>query len=137
MGQNLKVDLNQMASRAHYNARKLAALCNLSPRQFQRKFRQQFTLAPQHWLNEKRIAAAQSLLLSGKPVKVVASELGFKQCSHFCRQFKSFTQMTPSKFVSCQIGANEKGRWQITSFTISSQMSLPDNKCRGQIIVGL
>jgi AraC-like DNA-binding protein len=40
------------------------------------------------------------MLLSGLPVKTVAAELGFKQVSHFCRQFKSLNDVTPSQFVS-------------------------------------
>jgi AraC-like DNA-binding protein len=31
---------------------------------------------------------------------MVALELGFKQPSHFCRQFKSFNHLTPSQFAS-------------------------------------
>ena len=49
--------------------------------------------------NTRKIAARQ-LLLSGQQVKAVAFELGFKQPSHFCRQFKSFNNLTPSQFAS-------------------------------------
>jgi AraC family transcriptional regulator len=92
-------DWERLAPNARYDARELAKLCNVSVRQLQRDFRRQFAMCPQNWLNEQRLKAAQSLLLSGHPVKVVALELGFKQTSHFCRQFKSYHHQTPSNFV--------------------------------------
>ena len=90
----------QLAGTARYDAKELAKLCHLSVRQLERDFRRRLECSPQDWLNEQRIKAAQQLLLSGQPVKVVASELGFKQISHFCRQFKSFNHLTPSQFAS-------------------------------------
>jgi transcriptional regulator GlxA family with amidase domain len=102
MRQELLANLEALARKAHYNAREFAVLCAMSPRQIQRMFREQFHCTPQHWLDGKRISAAQPLLLAGNSVKVVASELGFKQPSHFCRIFKLLTRTTPSKFVSAQ-----------------------------------
>jgi AraC-like DNA-binding protein len=90
----------QLAGKARYDAKELAKLCNLSVRQLERDFRRILERSPQGWLNEQRIKAAQQLLLSGQPVKVVALELGFKQSSHFCRQFKSQTQLTPTEFAA-------------------------------------
>ncbi|MGA3284414.1 MAG: helix-turn-helix domain-containing protein [Verrucomicrobiota bacterium] len=92
----------QMAGVAHYDAKELARLCDLSVRQLERGFQHKLARTPQDWLNEQRIKAAQQLLLSGQPVKVVALELGFKQVSHFCRQFKSQNHLTPSQFASIQ-----------------------------------
>jgi len=90
----------QLAGAARYDAKELAKLCRLSIRQLERDFRRTLTRTPQDWLNEQRIKAAQQLLLSGQPVKVVAYELGFKQSSHFCRQFKLQSNLTPSQFVT-------------------------------------
>ena len=89
----------QLAGTARYDAKDLAKLCNLSVRQLERDFRRGLERSPQDWLNEQRIKASQQLLISGQPVKVVAFELGFKQPSHFCRQFKSFNNLTPSQFA--------------------------------------
>jgi len=90
----------QLAGTARYDAKEFAKLSNLSVRQLQRDFRQNLERSPQDWLNEQRVKAARQLLLSGQPVKAVAFELGFKQPSHFCRQFKSFNNLTPSQFTS-------------------------------------
>src|SRR4051812_47968606 len=88
-----------LAVTSRYDAKQLARLCGVSPRQLQRNFKRQLARSPQDWLNEQRIIAAQQLLLSGQPVKVVAFQLGFKQSSHFCRQFKRQSNMTPSEYA--------------------------------------
>src|SRR5262249_39702852 len=77
----------------------LARFCGISIRQLQRRFREELSRSPQCWLDEQRIVAAEKLLILGYQVKRVAFDLGFKQSSHFCRQFKSRKQMTPSEFV--------------------------------------
>jgi DNA-binding NarL/FixJ family response regulator len=90
----------QLAGAAGYDSKKLATLCNLSARQLQRDFHDNFGRSPQDYLNEERIKAAQQLLLSGHSVKAVAFELGFKQTSHFCRQFKLQINLTPLQYVA-------------------------------------
>jgi len=101
-----------LAETAHYNSNELARLCGVSTRQLQRHFRRCFYCSPQSWLNEQRLLAAQQLLLSGESIKKVALDLGFKQPSHFCRQFKIRTKMTPSEFA---LGAkSDSCRCQIT-----------------------
>lgn len=106
MGLGLTKDWTQLAARARYNSRNLATLREITPRQLQRIFQNQIGRTPQDWLNEQRIFAAQQLLQAGTPVKRVAIELGFKQPSHFCRQFKSLSGITPGKFKSTGIGAS-------------------------------
>lgn len=115
MNRILAPDWENMAVVAKYDARELAKLTRLSVRQLQRDFRRRFARTPQDWLNEKRLKEAETLLLSGQSVKAVAIGLGFKQVSHFCRQFKSYRNVTPTRFV------------------ISGQvlgMSPTDNNCR-------
>ena len=110
----------KLAGIAQYDARELARLCSISLRQLERNFNRELDRSPHDWLNEKRIQAARQLLLSGGPVKRVAFELGYKQVSHFCRQFKAYNQITPSQFLHQN----------------SVAVSLIDNKCRSRIIVG-
>jgi AraC family transcriptional regulator len=105
MGRLLLVEgrWEELAVAAHYDANELAKLCGVSARQLQRHFRYSFHRSPQSWLNERRLLAAQDLLLSGESVKKVALDLGFKQTSHFCRQFKSRNKLTPSQFAFSRI----------------------------------
>jgi len=73
----------------------------------ERVFQRQLDCAPQRWLNEQRILAARQMLQDGNPVKKVAFDLGFKQSSHFCRQFKSFTGNTPSQFKNSNVETSD------------------------------
>jgi transcriptional regulator GlxA family with amidase domain len=105
----------EMAQKARYSATELARLCNLSNRQLQREFHRQLGQSPQHWLDEQRLRAAKNLLLSGQLVKQVAAQLGFRQTSHFCRQFKLQNHMTPSEFINTSCAALPSCRSQITN----------------------
>jgi transcriptional regulator GlxA family with amidase domain len=89
----------RLAEAARYDAKELAKLCHLSVRQLERDFRRNLGRTPQDWLNEQRLIVAQQMLQAGAMVKVVALELGFKQVSHFCRQFKTQHHLTPSQFA--------------------------------------
>ena len=102
---------DRLAETAHYNANELARTCGISTRQLQRHFRRCFRCSPQSWLNERRLQAAQVMLLAGDSVKKVALDLGFKQSSHFCRQFKNRKKMTPSQF---SVSQKTKCRSEIT-----------------------
>lgn len=99
----LKEDWEILAAVARFNSKELARLCKLSPRQLQRKFHLIFNRSPQDWLNDQKILVAQQLLLSGEPIKEVAFNLGFKRISHFYRQFKTRSRMTPSQFVASKV----------------------------------
>jgi len=92
-------DWEKLAVVACYDARELARLSRVSVRQLQRDFKRTLDRTPQDWLNEQRVIAARAMLAAGVPVKRVAIELGFKQSSHFCRQFKAFSLMTPSQYA--------------------------------------
>jgi AraC-like DNA-binding protein len=102
-----------MAHKAKYNAANLARFYGISKRQLEREFQRQLGCSPQSWLDKQRILAAKPLLLSGRLIKQVASELGFKQTSHFCRQFKFHNEMTPSEFIH-SASPNASCRSQIT-----------------------
>jgi transcriptional regulator GlxA family with amidase domain len=97
----------ELAKVANFKVKVLAGLRKLSVRQLQRTFRKQFDRTPQAWLKQQRLAAAKQMLLSGEPVKRVALELGFKQPSHFCKQFKLVNGLKPSQFVSGFHRSNE------------------------------
>lgn len=88
------------ADRANYKAPFLAKLCGVSPRHMRRQFNCVLGKSPQRWLDEYRLRRAMELLCSAKMVKHVSLTLKFKCFSHFCRQFKLFTGMTPSQFIA-------------------------------------
>jgi len=92
----------ERAQAAKWCAVTLAENCGVTLRQLQREFRQQFARTLQDWLDEQRLQAAPSMLRAGMQVKLVGAELGYKQTSHFCRQFKIYHQMTPMQFVALE-----------------------------------
>ena len=93
----------KLACLARYDARELAIHCDISLRTLQRQFQEALKRSPQHWLKEQRLLAAKDLLIQGIPIKAIASDLGFKHYSHFCRQFKELSKMTPSEFAAAQL----------------------------------
>src|SRR4051812_23412372 len=96
--QNLLLWLS-MARQSGYNANILAELCQRSTRQLDRYCNELFECSTQEWLNQRRCIDASALLRNACSVKEVAFQLGFKQTSHFTRQFKNFYGVTPSEFV--------------------------------------
>ena len=90
---------HKMAGATGYSAERLAKEMNISRRQLQRYTQQIFGLSPQEWLNQERLVTAGDLLRQHRSVKLVAFSLGFKQVSHFSREFKSQYGLCPVSFL--------------------------------------
>lgn len=77
----------------------LSLLCNMSPSEFKKQFREHFNDSPHHWCLQQRLAAARSLLLhTSDQVKSIARDCGFASPSHFIRHFHQTYGLTPSEF---------------------------------------
>jgi transcriptional regulator GlxA family with amidase domain len=97
-------DWEKLAGEARFNSRELAAICDVSPRQLQRYFLKNYCQSPQEWLNSLRLTAAQEMILrTHRPIKEVAIVLGYKQLSHFSREFKRHSGVSPNAFTTQQI----------------------------------
>ena len=98
MSQRLKSvqEWEPLAQQAQYRAHELALLCQVSLRTLQRHFRLQYGLTVSGWLREVRLRKAYSGLVQGATVKEMAFDLGYKQLSHFSRDFKSYFGVSPS-----------------------------------------
>jgi len=107
----------ELAKASNYRACLLAKRSGISVRQLERIFKRQFSNQPQRWLDQQRLAQAKSMLLAGNSIKAVALNLGYKQSSHFCRQFKTVNEMTPSQFVSIRF-AEGSCRREITCVAV-------------------
>jgi AraC-like DNA-binding protein len=90
----------KLAREAKFSAANMAALSGITLRQLERHAQKVLGCTPQIWLDEQRMVAAQVLLLDTDTVKEVALELGYTQASHFCRQFKAYYEMTPTRYIA-------------------------------------
>ena len=59
---------------------------------------QNLGLSPLYWMNRLRQVRGLALLNQGMSVKETAYELGYRQTSHFSREFKRFHGVPPSSF---------------------------------------
>lgn len=85
-----------LAQKASYRARELAELCQASLRTLERHFQKHYDVTVSEWLRELRLKQAYDALQKGKSVKEVAFEQGYKQVSHFSREFKQQFGVSPS-----------------------------------------
>lgn len=78
--------------------KKLSNLCNLSPFHLIRVFRERIGVPPHVYLKQVRIKRAKVLLAKGFSIAFIAQEIGFTDQSHFSKQFKQITGITPNKY---------------------------------------
>lgn len=76
----------------------LSRLCSLSPFHLIRVFKDSTGVPPHIYLKQVRIKKAKALLASGVPAAVAALETGFTDQSHFTKQFKQITGLTPGYY---------------------------------------
>ena len=82
---------------------RMAELAYLSPSRFHALYRAAFGISPVDDLIRARIDTAKNRLTdTDEPVQCIAEQLGYRNVTHFCRQFKAFTGMTPSAFRSAR-----------------------------------
>ena len=84
---------------AAISVKRLLASLHLSERQFERRFQQVVGIPPQSYIRIKRFNAAVRLLKTGHATKLteVAHALHFTDQSHFIREVKAFTGLTPKR----------------------------------------
>lgn len=89
-------DWDGLATEAGYRPGRLAALCQISLRTLERHFQKHYGLSVGEWLKERRMNDAYQQIQSGSSVKEAAFGLGYKQLSHFSRDFKRKYGVAPS-----------------------------------------
>lgn len=88
-----------MAEKSSYSAPAISKKLQISPRQLRRYAQASLGRSPQDWLNEQRLTRAGQMLKKVRMVKTVAFQLGFKQVSHFSREFKLQYGVSPTGFL--------------------------------------
>lgn len=76
----------------------LSKLTNLSPYYLQRSFKNTVGVPPHVYQQQLRISRAKELLADGNQLADIAATLGYTDQSHFSKQFKQITGLTPGAF---------------------------------------
>lgn len=84
----------------------LSRVANLSPYHLHRVFTREVGMSPHAFLVTVRVAKAKTLVYQGRPLRVVAAETGFSDQSHFTREFKRYTGLTPGAFRTDPLGSS-------------------------------
>jgi AraC-like DNA-binding protein len=89
----------QLARASSYRPGLMSKKLGICERQLERISRRLFGDPPRTWLSEQRLMEAPGLLQTHRSVKFVAFELGFRQVSHFSRNFKLYYGLSPKAFL--------------------------------------
>jgi len=137
----------EFAEASGFRVANLAAEIGVSQRQLERYVKRQFGSSPQRWLKELRMSKALLLIESMDSVKEVAYSLGFKQVSHFCREFKTFHGFTCGEYAAVLALARRRlgKRGQCIAWLRNGELSglvyrcssPQDNNCRKRVILQL
>ena len=93
-----------LAAQAQFRAGDLARLLGVSLRTLQRYFRAKYDCTVSDWLRALRLEFARAQLPTCASIKEVAFDLGYKQPSHFTRDFKQRFGVSPRTFVVSRNG---------------------------------
>ena len=79
----------------------LAERCGYSENYFRQVFRESVGMAPNAYINQRKISRAKELMLySERNVTQIAEQLGYQSIHYFSRLFKKVTGITPTDYIS-------------------------------------
>lgn len=97
--------IEQVAGDAHeqehvlMGIREMARVMGYSPSYCNRVFHQVYGMSPRQYMSSLKLRRAKQLLLDhGLTIEQIAVQLGYKDIAHFSRQFKRWTDLSPSQF---------------------------------------
>ncbi|WP_177154692.1 GlxA family transcriptional regulator [Actinosynnema pretiosum] len=89
----------------------IAARAAVSTRTLNRRFRAQTGTTPLRWLHVRRVRLAQRLLeATGRPVDLIAGQVGFGSPTAFRDRFKRVVGTSPQAYRAAFRGGGERGR---------------------------
>ncbi|MBR3929149.1 MAG: helix-turn-helix domain-containing protein [Clostridia bacterium] len=91
--------VNARYSDANLSVSVIAQETGVTPDYLSRQFKHLTGVGVQEYLRRYRFAKATELLLNGKTVSEVASDVGFASLCHFSREFKKELGVTPSAYA--------------------------------------
>jgi AraC-like DNA-binding protein len=112
-----------LAKEVNFKPSELADACGVSLRTLQRHFRKQYKVTVSGWLRMFRLRQAYSRLKTGESVKGVAYDLGYKQLSHFSRDFKNCYGVAPRFLQHSSVALSEQWRVKYEEEAITAVVS--------------
>jgi transcriptional regulator GlxA family with amidase domain len=101
-------DWAKRAHAANYKVSVLAKNCEVSVSSLERFFRSKVGKTPYEWMRDLRqMKNLEQLYGSTKSIKEIAFANGYKQVSHFTRQFAKIHGMPPTELRSARQDASE------------------------------
>jgi AraC-like DNA-binding protein len=88
-----------LAQKSGYCRHRLAKLLQVSTRTLDRYFGKHLSLSVRQWLTESQLVDAYRQIITGKALKEISFDVGFKQHSHFTKRFKARFGVPPSLLV--------------------------------------
>lgn len=88
-----------LAVASGYDVQTAASAERMSRRQLHRLCRRELGVSVKEWFRVQRVEAGRRWLVATHSVKRAAWEAGFRQVSHFSREFKRVHGLTPSEFL--------------------------------------
>jgi len=76
----------------------LSNAVGVSPSQISHRFREEVGLPVRQYVIDRRMAVARKLLGKGRPVRDVATTVGYCDAFHFSRAFKARVGVPPSRY---------------------------------------
>ena len=100
VGDDLQEIRNTVMNSTHmyWTIESMAALSNMSPRNFQRKYKEIYGKSPIADLYDFRFVRSKRLLENGFSINHILKSCGFKSAQHFSDFFKRHAGITPSEY---------------------------------------
>lgn len=90
-----QIFINELDDFEKFSLEKTAHQLGYNKYKFLRLFKQETGLTPNNYLLLKKVEKGKKMLVEGTPIFNVAIDLGFHDISHFYKNFKRFTGVTP------------------------------------------
>ena len=88
-----------LAIRKRFQVQGIASYLGISERYMHQVFVKHLGISPKDWLRNERMRLAIHLIRENNELKRISELLGFAHYTHFCKEIKSFYDLTPMQLA--------------------------------------